>query len=179
MRRNSCARAVGKNRTKRSRTPYRKKLRHSVCRGCARPTYCHPSPRQKDARCFHASRTSFSFASDKKVEGFIFPELKSNKQSYAVSSNGRVSHPTRNAFSLLTLWWNVALPQLNPFGALYNHLVAKPKGLPAVALPIMWDAGALEKRGHRGRVIQKLGVPSMELVCLASVKRRHCFDGEP
>ncbi len=28
------------------------------------------------------------------------------------------------------LWWNVALPHLNPFDALYNHLVAKPKGLP-------------------------------------------------
>jgi hypothetical protein len=28
------------------------------------------------------------------------------------------------------LWWNVALPRLNPFDALYNRLVAKPKGLP-------------------------------------------------
>ena len=28
------------------------------------------------------------------------------------------------------LWWNVVLPHLNPFDALYNHLVAKPKGLP-------------------------------------------------
>ena len=28
------------------------------------------------------------------------------------------------------LWWNVALPRLNPFDALYNYLVAKPKGLP-------------------------------------------------
>jgi hypothetical protein len=28
------------------------------------------------------------------------------------------------------LWWNVALPHLNPFDSLYNHLVAKPKGLP-------------------------------------------------
>jgi hypothetical protein len=28
------------------------------------------------------------------------------------------------------LWWNVALPKLNPFDALYNCLVAKPKGLP-------------------------------------------------
>jgi hypothetical protein len=28
------------------------------------------------------------------------------------------------------LWWNVALPHLNPFDALYNYLVAKPKGLP-------------------------------------------------
>ena len=28
------------------------------------------------------------------------------------------------------LWWNVALPQLNVFDALYSHLVAKPKGLP-------------------------------------------------
>ncbi len=28
------------------------------------------------------------------------------------------------------LWWNVALPHLNPFDALYNTLVAKPKGLP-------------------------------------------------
>ena len=27
------------------------------------------------------------------------------------------------------LWWNVALPHLNPFDLLYNHLVAKPKGL--------------------------------------------------
>ncbi len=30
----------------------------------------------------------------------------------------------------LLLWWNVVLPRLNPFDALYNHLVAKPKGLP-------------------------------------------------
>jgi hypothetical protein len=28
------------------------------------------------------------------------------------------------------LWWNVILPVLNPFDALYNRLVAKPKGLP-------------------------------------------------
>jgi len=28
------------------------------------------------------------------------------------------------------LWWNVALPNLNPFDALYNRLVGKPKGLP-------------------------------------------------
>jgi hypothetical protein len=28
------------------------------------------------------------------------------------------------------LWWNVAVPPLNPFDALYNHLVAKPKGSP-------------------------------------------------
>jgi hypothetical protein len=28
------------------------------------------------------------------------------------------------------LWWNAALPDLNPFDALYNRLVAKPKGLP-------------------------------------------------
>ncbi len=28
------------------------------------------------------------------------------------------------------LWWNVALPRFNPFDALYNHLVAKPKSLP-------------------------------------------------
>jgi hypothetical protein len=28
------------------------------------------------------------------------------------------------------LWWNVAFPRFNPFDALYNHLVAKPKGLP-------------------------------------------------
>ena len=28
------------------------------------------------------------------------------------------------------LWWNVALPQLNPFDALYNHFVGKPKHLP-------------------------------------------------
>ena len=32
------------------------------------------------------------------------------------------------ALSVL-LWWNVLLPQLNPFDALYNHFVAKPKGL--------------------------------------------------
>jgi hypothetical protein len=31
------------------------------------------------------------------------------------------------------LWWNVALPKLNPFDALYNHLVAKPKGLPRLS----------------------------------------------
>jgi hypothetical protein len=28
------------------------------------------------------------------------------------------------------LWWNVALPRFNPFDALYNHFVAKPKSLP-------------------------------------------------
>jgi hypothetical protein len=28
------------------------------------------------------------------------------------------------------LWWNVVLPALNPFDALYNRLVAKPKGVP-------------------------------------------------
>lgn len=28
------------------------------------------------------------------------------------------------------LWWNVILPALNPFDAIYNRLAAKPKGLP-------------------------------------------------
>ncbi|HTN42400.1 MAG TPA: DUF4395 family protein [Nitrospiria bacterium] len=28
------------------------------------------------------------------------------------------------------LWWNVLLPALNPFDALYNGLIAVPKGLP-------------------------------------------------
>jgi hypothetical protein len=28
------------------------------------------------------------------------------------------------------LWWNVILPAFNPFDALYNRLVAKPKGVP-------------------------------------------------
>ena len=28
------------------------------------------------------------------------------------------------------LWWSAALPELNPFDALYNRLVANPKGLP-------------------------------------------------
>ena len=28
------------------------------------------------------------------------------------------------------LWWNAALPHFNPFDALYNYFVAKPKGLP-------------------------------------------------
>jgi hypothetical protein len=28
------------------------------------------------------------------------------------------------------LWWNVLLPALNPFDALYNTLIAGPKGLP-------------------------------------------------
>ena len=28
------------------------------------------------------------------------------------------------------LWWNVLLPALNPFDALYNALIAGPKGLP-------------------------------------------------
>jgi hypothetical protein len=31
------------------------------------------------------------------------------------------------------LWWNVALPKLNPFDALYNYLVARPKGLPRLS----------------------------------------------
>jgi hypothetical protein len=31
------------------------------------------------------------------------------------------------------LWWNVVLPTLNPFDALYNRLVAKPKGLPRLS----------------------------------------------
>lgn len=30
----------------------------------------------------------------------------------------------------LLLWWSAALPRLNPFDALHNQLVAKPKGLP-------------------------------------------------
>jgi hypothetical protein len=28
------------------------------------------------------------------------------------------------------LWWNAILPEFNPFDALYNNLVAEPKGLP-------------------------------------------------
>jgi hypothetical protein len=28
------------------------------------------------------------------------------------------------------LWWNVILPELNPFDALYNRLLAKPKSVP-------------------------------------------------
>jgi hypothetical protein len=30
-------------------------------------------------------------------------------------------------------WWNAAFPSLNPFDALYNRLVAKPKGLPRLS----------------------------------------------
>lgn len=30
------------------------------------------------------------------------------------------------------LWWNVLLPELNPFDALYNHQVAGRKGLPPI-----------------------------------------------
>jgi hypothetical protein len=30
------------------------------------------------------------------------------------------------------LWWGVIFPALNPFDALYNRLVAKPKGLPSL-----------------------------------------------
>jgi hypothetical protein len=33
------------------------------------------------------------------------------------------------ALSIL-LWWNAALPRLNPFDALYNYFVAMPKGRP-------------------------------------------------
>ena len=33
------------------------------------------------------------------------------------------------ALSVL-LWWNVVLPHLNPFDALYNRVVATPRGLP-------------------------------------------------
>ncbi len=31
------------------------------------------------------------------------------------------------------LWWNVILPTLNPFDALYNTLVAKPRGVPPLS----------------------------------------------
>ncbi len=31
------------------------------------------------------------------------------------------------------LWWNVLLPTLNPFDALYNRLVAKPRGVPRLS----------------------------------------------
>ena len=31
------------------------------------------------------------------------------------------------------LWWNAVLPTLNPFDALYNRLVAKPKGVPRLS----------------------------------------------
>jgi hypothetical protein len=31
------------------------------------------------------------------------------------------------------LWWSAVLPGLNPFDALYNQLVAKPKGLPSLS----------------------------------------------
>jgi hypothetical protein len=30
------------------------------------------------------------------------------------------------------LWWNALLPRANPFDALYNRFVAKPKGLPGL-----------------------------------------------
>jgi hypothetical protein len=33
----------------------------------------------------------------------------------------------------LLLWWNAALPRLNPFDALYNQVVAKPKRLPRLS----------------------------------------------
>ena len=32
------------------------------------------------------------------------------------------------------LWWNAILPAFNPFDALYNRLVAKPKGSPRLTL---------------------------------------------
>jgi hypothetical protein len=31
------------------------------------------------------------------------------------------------------LWWNVLVPELNPFDALYNTLIAAPKGLPRLS----------------------------------------------
>lgn len=31
------------------------------------------------------------------------------------------------------LWWNVLVPGMNPFDALYNSLIAAPKGLPRIA----------------------------------------------
>jgi len=31
------------------------------------------------------------------------------------------------------LWWNVILPTLNPFDALYNRFVPKPKGVPGLS----------------------------------------------
>lgn len=31
------------------------------------------------------------------------------------------------------LWWSVALPRFNPFDALYNRIVARPKGLPGLS----------------------------------------------
>lgn len=31
------------------------------------------------------------------------------------------------------LWWNVVFPAFNPFDALYNRLVAKPRGLPELS----------------------------------------------
>ena len=31
------------------------------------------------------------------------------------------------------LWWNVLVPDMNPFDALYNSLIAVPKGLPRLA----------------------------------------------
>jgi hypothetical protein len=31
------------------------------------------------------------------------------------------------------LWWNAALPRLNPFDLLYNRIVARPRGLPRLS----------------------------------------------
>ncbi len=33
----------------------------------------------------------------------------------------------------IVLWWNVFLPQLNPFDIIYNHLIARPRGLQELA----------------------------------------------
>ena len=30
----------------------------------------------------------------------------------------------------IILWWNVCLPKLNPFDHIYNHFIARPRGLP-------------------------------------------------
>jgi hypothetical protein len=59
-----------------------------------------PSPQDRPC-CLNAAMTSFSFPAERRVERVISPAEKSLKPSEAVSSNARVTHSERNAFSLL------------------------------------------------------------------------------
>jgi len=69
------------------------------------------------------------------------------------------------------LWWNVLLPELNPFDAFYNRFVARPKGLARLTPDAC--AGAETFRAGHGRHVHARyrPVPALGLAVVGADRR--------
>lgn len=65
---------------------------------------------------------------------FRYPALMFQPRIIAVAVLAGLALQSWSVFLVLSaiLWWNVALPSLNPFDVAYNRFVARRKGLPPI-----------------------------------------------